>query len=737
MLNIRNQAFKITFIYFILGVFWIIFSDRILLMLFNDPFNITKIQTSKGIFYVLISSLLIFFLVYKEIKRKNNLIRLIENYNKFNNVIIENIEDFDVLLIDKKYTLIAYQGKYLQNNLNIKKYIGENIFSIIEINPELIYIKNIIIKATDLSNNLIQINDQTYEVKKIYSENQEYIILIFKNITNYIKIISSLEEQKKQIENLNKELNYNKEKLEELLKKISESEKKYHTFFDNINDGAFILEFCDNWENSKFLEINQKMIEILGYSRQEFLNMSISNLITTEDLEKTKKNLTQLSSFQHEYIEVNFINYKNKTIPVELSLHLYEEDKKMMIFATVRDIRERLKLIKKLQKAREKAEESDRLKSAFLANISHEIRTPMNGIIGFSELLCQEDISLEQRRIYLNYIRKSSDQLLNVINDILDISRLEIGELQLYESEFSLNSLIDNCYNFLLEKINESGKKINVKVYKGKNFNEDFIISDQKRIKQILENLLDNSFKFTKEGEIKFGYILNENLLEIYVQDTGIGIPEDKISIIFETFRQIDYSHSREYGGTGLGLAIVKGLVDLMQGNIDINSEINKGTKITIKIPIKKSIIDKDIKNKDYEDTKTKKLETKEFEITKEKMPIVIVEDNKENAELLAEYAATLNLNVIKFYKGSDVVEFCKKNNNIQLIFMDIRLPDVNGLEITKRLLKINPKLKIIAQTAFASLDDKMKCLKAGCIDYISKPISYKDFVGIIEKHIS
>jgi len=735
MLKHINQAYKITFIYLVVGILWIIFSDRIILFFFNDPLYITKIQTYKGIFYVIISSLLIFFLVYKEIKRKNSLIKFIEEYNRFNNIIIENIEDFDILLIDKDYIITAYQGKELKKFLDIKQNIGNKILKIIENNSEFSKLKNIILNNTDSKKTeIININDQKYQVKKILTDDKEYTILIFKNITYFIKIISSLEEQKQQIENLNKELHNSKEKLEDILQKMTESEKKYRTFYDNINDGAFILNYCEDWECSKFIDVNQKMTEILGFSREEFLKMSISDVTKPEEVSKIKNIFSQFSSFRHQYIEINFISKKNRVIPIELSFHLYEEDGKNMIFATARDIRERIKFIKKLEKARKKAEESDRLKSAFLANISHEIRTPMNGIIGFSELLCQEDISLEQRKMYINYIRKSSDQLLAVINDILDISRLEIGELQLYENEFSLNSLIDYCYEHLKEKILESGKNINIKTYKDKKENEDFIIADQRRIQQILENLIDNAYKFTKEGEINFGYKLNDNLLELFVEDSGIGIPKDKISIIFESFRQIDYSHSREYGGTGLGLAIVKGLVNLMHGSIEVKSELNKGTLFNIKIPIK-TTIDKHIGVTEKLQLDTYKQEEKI--INPEEKTVVIVEDNKENAELLIEYATTLDLKTIKFYKGSEVVEFIKKNKNIDLILMDIRLPDVNGLEVTKRLLKINPNLKIIAQTAFASFDDKMKCLKAGCIDYISKPISYQDFVNIIRKYLS
>jgi signal transduction histidine kinase len=248
-----------------------------------------------------------------------------------------------------------------------------------------------------------------------------------------------------------------------------------------------------------------------------------------------------------------------------------------------RDITKRKRAEEDLIAAKEKAEESDRLKTAFLHNVSHEIRTPMNAIIGFSSLLNEPDLSEEDRHQYIDIIFQSGGQLLSIINDIVDIANVESGQAKVNLTEFNLNSVL----NSLNEQFSINGKKNNVSINLKTTLTDDdsIIVTDNTKLIQILSNLINNAIKFTKNGRIDFGYVLKDNVLEFRVKDTGIGIPPEYHSRIFDRFYQVDSAVSRQYSGTGLGLSICKGYVELLGGTIRVESESGKGTLFVFTIP--------------------------------------------------------------------------------------------------------------------------------------------------------
>lgn len=502
---------------------------------------------------------------------------------------------------------------------------------------------------------------------------------------------------------------------------------KYRLFFDYINDAAYIHEIDRLNNYGKFLEVNQKMVEQLGYSKEELLKMYPHDLVAPESHDKIKRSEIQLLRNKHQYLEIEHISKEGKRIPVEVSLHLFEVDDKKLVFGTVRDIWEQKKYIRKLKKAKEKAEESDRLKSAFLSNMSHEIRTPMNGLVGFSELIVQDGLSRDQKLHYNKLIKKSAEHLLSIVNDILDISRIETGQMVLVKEECSLNEIIDKVYQHLVYLLKARQSAPDVHCYKYFDNGNDFIISDRSRLIQVLSNLVDNAAKFTVNGGIQMGYIVNAKQdLEFFVKDSGIGIPENKLPVIFERFRQVDDSHTREYGGAGLGLPIAKGIVELMGGKMWSDSVLGKGTTISFTIPWNKSV--KYGAKKETEG----RIQLPDFS----KKTIMIVEDNPENLLFLEALAGFYNLSVVKASRGEDAIHFVKQNHQIDLILMDIRLPDINGFEVTKTIKKLI-SIPIIAQTAYTSSDDQAQCYKAGCDDYISKPIFNEEFEKILVKYLS
>jgi PAS domain S-box-containing protein len=384
-------------------------------------------------------------------------------------------------------------------------------------------------------------------------------------------------------------------------------------------------------------------------------------------------------------------------------------------------------LNEELYKAKEKAEESDRLKTAFLQNMSHEIRTPMNAVMGFSELI-KDNLDNKPKLIeFARIINQRSSDLLDIINDILDISKIESGQLTVNMEECNLHGLFAELTSFFTEYQTRIGKKhINLSLQALCVYPESTIITDKVKLKQIFINLINNAFKFTEVGKIEGGCRMdvNKNLL-FYVSDTGIGIPPDKQQIIFERFSQLNPGANKLVSGTGLGLPIVKGLVSLLGGNIHLQSEPNKGSTFSFSFPYK-PFEHQQLTPVFVDDASDKNWSNK---------TILIVEDDFFNMEYLKEIVSGKGLNLLFAMCGKEGVEIAL-NKSIDIVLMDIRLPDINGYEAIRQIRIHKPNLKIIAQTAFASHDQKQKAFDAGCNDYISKPTKRDMLVSMLKKHL-
>jgi signal transduction histidine kinase/ActR/RegA family two-component response regulator len=371
-----------------------------------------------------------------------------------------------------------------------------------------------------------------------------------------------------------------------------------------------------------------------------------------------------------------------------------------------------------------KAEESDRLKSAFLANMSHEIRTPLNGILGFSELLSYPSTTDDDRQEYTKIIRRASDDLLNIINDIIDISKIEAGLMNIYETDCHLNQLLQDVFVIFNNKKSQLKKDhIEIKMNNMLNDNRCLIKSDPLRLKQVLINLIGNALKFTEIGSVEFGYSLSANkTLIFFVKDTGIGITSDDQAVIFERFRQSDYSVNRKYGGTGLGLSISKGFIELLGGKIWVKSELGTGSTFFFELPYKP------IKPSKEE----AKIEAKAAEYDWKDKIILIVEDNETNKRFIMEMLKKTKAKLHHVDNGKKAVDFIKANGNIDLALMDIQLPVMSGFEATRRIKEFNKNLPVIAVTANAMAEEKKKCFEAGCDDYVSKPIDVNHLLSLI-----
>ncbi|MCK5170780.1 MAG: response regulator, partial [Bacteroidales bacterium] len=413
-----------------------------------------------------------------------------------------------------------------------------------------------------------------------------------------------------------------------------------------------------------------------------------------------------------------------------------ESDMKMLEFVSdhISISIDRKKTEEELIKSKEKAEENDRLKTAFLTNMSHEIRTPMNGIIGFADLLKKANyIDKKEFDFYANIIVDSSKQLLNIVNDILDISKIETGQIDLYEEEVALNSILNDILSFFEIKAKEKGLSLNL--ITDLSIVNPIILVDISKLKQIIFNVIGNAFKFTEKGSIDFGYKIKGSQLEFFVKDSGIGIPKKYHKDIFNRFNKVENDSTQLFGGTGLGLAICTGLVEKMGGRIWVESDPDSlsgsqgktgGAEFYFTIPYYKTSTQ----------TKVSKLQGNITESNLADFTILVVEDEKNSASYLKEILSNRKIKQLLAKDGKQAIEIFKKNSDIDLILMDIKLPVMDGYAATREIKKINSEIPVIAQTAYAMLGDKEKSLKAGCDDYISKPISEENLISLLEKYL-
>ncbi len=380
-----------------------------------------------------------------------------------------------------------------------------------------------------------------------------------------------------------------------------------------------------------------------------------------------------------------------------------------------------------LIKAKEKAEESDKLKSAFLANMSHEIRTPMNGILGFTQLLSMPGVSKEEQAEYIAAINSNGKLLLNLINDIIDISRIEAGQLTILPEPVEIRTLVNETFNAIVTDAVRKGKPgVVFRVEEDPECKGLIIQTDPVRLKQILQNLLSNAIKFTEDGEIVLGYYQQNSHLHFYVRDTGIGIQPEKQKIIFERFVQADPSATRRFGGSGLGLAISKGLADLLGGTLTLESRPGTGSTFTLVLPFEKA-------NNIKEEQKT----VHPMAETWNNITVLIIEDDKFSAKYLDTVLRKHGIVPLAATKASEGFLLLKKHPEIALVLMDIQLPEMNGYDATRQIKAEFPHIPVIAQSANAFDDDRQKCLDAGCSDYISKPIQQEKLIGLLKKYLN
>lgn len=405
---------------------------------------------------------------------------------------------------------------------------------------------------------------------------------------------------------------------------------------------------------------------------------------------------------------------------------VYKDEGKMLVAGIVSEITERKRIEKQLKEAKLQAEMANNYKNQFLANVSHEIRTPISGMVGFASLLRKEDLDVETKKLYIDIIESSSKQLLNLVNDIIDISRIEAGELKMSKAPCELHKILKETET-LFEQLKHARGKQNLKIRLNLSGKDEalFIVTDPDRLKQILINLIGNALKFTETGGVDFGYELENDRLKFYVSDTGIGMTEEDLKVVFERFKRTEQAH-KKYEGTGLGLAITKGLLDLLGGDISVHSEVGRGSVFTFTIPYEPSKPEQ-VKSPEEQVTDTERLRGKK---------ILIAEDEKINRMYLEIILKDLPIQIFWARNGLEAVEIFSENRDINLVLMDIKMPLMDGEEAMQKILAWKPGTRIVAQTANALSSDREKYLESGFVDHISKPIDKKQLIRIMEKWV-
>ena len=385
------------------------------------------------------------------------------------------------------------------------------------------------------------------------------------------------------------------------------------------------------------------------------------------------------------------------------------------------DITKQKTMLSDLIKAKDDALKSDQMKTRFLANISHEIRTPMNGILGFAQLLKEPHLSEKEQAEYIDLIEQSGERMLNLINNLINISRIEAGETLLHMAETPVNELLRDLYAFFKPEIDKKGLRLHC--ITALSDSESVIETDSGKLVQILTNLIQNALKFTRKGGIDFGYNCLNGLLEFYVIDTGIGIALDMKEKIFDRFHQVDNPVTRTEEGAGLGLSISKAFVEMLGSAIRVESGEEWGSKFYFTLPYR------------HNSSTITPLPPPVMQppaITVPTLTILIAEDDAVSRLLLEMYFQKENITTLLACNGKDAVIFVDHNPEINLVLMDLKMPIMNGYEATRVIKKIRPDLPIIAQTAFTSKEERQKAIEAGCDGFISKPIDRNNLLKLI-----
>jgi PAS domain S-box-containing protein len=499
---------------------------------------------------------------------------------------------------------------------------------------------------------------------------------------------------------------------------LEKSEHQYKTLFENAGDGIIIID-----KTGKIIIANNSFAKIHGHTVDEVMKLNIRDLDTPETKAKIPGRMKMVLEGETQRFEIEHYHSNGQIITMDVIACPIELNGSTNIVAFHRDITLQKRAEDELKLALERVTESDRLKTSFLHNVSHEIRTPMSGIMGFASLLKRPDLSREKQESYINVILNSGNRMLETLNAIMDISMLETKQAINEISRFNVNVSLLELKAFFENEATNRGLDLIIDQQTDENI---FIETDQQKFHAILSNLIKNAIKYSKKGRINIGFTLEDNYFKFYVKDQGIGIPKNRQKAIFERFVQADIEDRAVYEGSGLGLSIASGYIELMGGEIWVESELGKGSAFYFTLARNNDDFKKEKRNKKI------KLRKSKIKINK-KLKVLIVEDEEVSDLFITIILRDLNCDILHARNGKVAISILRENPDTDIVLMDIKMPVMDGYEATRRMRKFNKNVKIIAQTAYALSGDREKAIAAGCNDYITKPIDKDKFIVMIE----
>ena len=531
------------------------------------------------------------------------------------------------------------------------------------------------------------------------------------------------------------ELEMQNDELRKSQLRIEQSRQKYSDLYNFAPSAYFTFD-----KDGKTLQCNLTATNLFGKTKSSFLNTSFYLTIVKEDRDIFYKHLAKaLETKTRQSCELKLFS-KDGTIfygHLESRAEQDSNGKFINCQTAISNITDLKRIEEELIQARIKAEESDRLKSAFLANMSHEIRTPMNSILGFTSLLREPGITGQEQHQYIDVITQNGERLLDIINDIIDISLIETGEVEIHTIELNIYEQLEYFYNLFRPEVEDKGMQLSFKISLPSE--ESTIRTDGVKFCSILTNLLKNAIKYSNDGSIEFGYkrTINDPVeLEFFVKDTGIGIPIDKQKDIFQRFSRVDGEGREAIEGAGLGLAITKAYVEKLGGKIWVeskeqNRDTNEAGGSTFYFTLPYDVVKNDKRiSADVFSRKKEGIET-------QKLNILLADDQEAASFFMTAILRDICNDILHVKTGNETVQTCRNNPDLDLILMDIRMPELNGYEATRQIRKFNKDIIIIAQTAFALSGDRKKAIEAGCNDYISKPFVKEKLIALLEKYFN
>ena len=532
-----------------------------------------------------------------------------------------------------------------------------------------------------------------------------------------------VEEMNTNLQNTNHELTLQKDII---TREHIESDKFFKILLQSADDG---ISFYDKDWNLKFS--NSAFYTLIGYDRESYQKADPSLLYHSDDINYHKNRIEALRSqgfheceFRLRHREGHFVNLSSRSVTIK-----DESGVAIGALTISRDITKMKQVHDDLIKANIEAETSNRLKTSFLANISHEIRTPLNSVVGFSNLLLSNDLSPEAREEYVEHINHNSEKLLQIIGDIIDLSRLESSQIEITYEEASVNDIVSEIVVEARQLIKRSEKPVILNMRNMLGENSDLIFTDKIWLKRVLSHLMDNAVKFTLDGSVELSYYKENEELSFKIKDTGIGINKENLGRIFEEFRQEIDGHHRPFEGLGIGLTLAKEVVERMGGKIFVQSEKGIGSEFSFSIP--------------YRPAGSTGSRLRSMIADQSALPInwasrkcLLVDDNKDVLLYLTRILFDTGITVMTARSGVEAIEAIRNNKGIDVILLDMQMPEMNGIEATKEIRKIRKDIPIIAQTAFIFEDDKDIILEAGCDACLIKPIRKEHLLTVMRSFL-